>query len=71
MIVRSIIDLAHNLGLRAVAEGVEDRATCERLAALHCDAVQGYFISRPLEADALAAWLRTSPRPLVSAVDRE
>lgn len=56
-IVRSTIDLAHNLGLRVVAEGVEDEATYELLAGMHCDAVQGYYISRPVEAPALIEWL--------------
>ncbi|MDX9740371.1 MAG: EAL domain-containing protein [Gammaproteobacteria bacterium] len=58
VIVRSTIDLAHNIGLRVVAEGVEDEATRELLAAMHCDAVQGYHIGRPMEARELVAWLR-------------
>lgn len=58
VIVRSTIDLAHNIGLRVVAEGVEDEATRELLAAMHCDAVQGYHIGRPMEARELIAWLR-------------
>src|SRR5205823_8453943 len=45
MIVRSTIDLARNLGLLVVAEGVEDQATLERLAALGCDAIQGYHLA--------------------------
>ncbi len=60
VIVRSIIDLAHNIGLRVVAEGVEDRATYELLAGMRCDSVQGFYISRPREADDLRAWLRDS-----------
>jgi len=51
MIVRSTIDLAHNLGLTTVAEGVEDEATLEQLRKLDCDMAQGYLISRPLSAD--------------------
>ncbi|MEZ5135950.1 MAG: EAL domain-containing protein [Acidimicrobiales bacterium] len=47
-IVRSTIDLAHNLGLTVVAEGVEDGPTLGRLAELGCDRVQGYYLSRPL-----------------------
>lgn len=58
VIVRSTIDLAHNIGLRVVAEGVEDEATRELLAAMHCDAVQGYHIGRPMEARELVTWLR-------------
>ncbi len=60
-IVSSIIDLGHHLGLEVVAEGVEDHATWERLAALGCDAAQGYYMSRPLDPDALTSWLSASP----------
>jgi len=56
-IVRSTIDLGRNLGLRVVAEGVEDRPTWEHLAELGCDVAQGYLLSRPLPADQLPAWL--------------
>jgi EAL domain-containing protein (putative c-di-GMP-specific phosphodiesterase class I) len=63
VIVRSTIDLAHNMGLNVVAEGVEDEATLERPAArLGCDMVQGYFLSRPLPAADVAGWLRNSAR---------
>ncbi|GKT22622.1 EAL domain-containing protein [Acidovorax sp. SUPP3334] len=55
-IVRSTIDLAHNLGLSVVAEGVETVAILERLRALHCDDAQGYYISRPLPMDDFLAW---------------
>jgi diguanylate cyclase (GGDEF)-like protein len=55
-IVRSTIDLARNLGLRVVAEGIEDRVVRDQLAALGCDLGQGYWFSRPLEGPALAAW---------------
>ena len=56
-IVRSIIDLAANLGLSVVAEGVEDAATCQDLAAMGCDLIQGYFLSRPMPLSDLKAWL--------------
>ncbi len=56
-IARLIVDLGHALGVAVVAEGVEDRAACERLAAMGCDQVQGYLLSKPLPADRLAAWL--------------
>ena len=56
-IVRSTIDLARNLGLRVVAEGVEDRATWVRLAEMGCDEAQGYFVSAPLDADTLERWM--------------
>jgi diguanylate cyclase (GGDEF)-like protein len=57
-IVRSTVELAHQLGLRVVAEGVEDRATWDSLVALRCDTAQGYFMSRPLTADDFTRWLR-------------
>ena len=55
-IVRTIIDLAHNLQLRVVAEGVEDEATSLRLRELQCDLIQGYFLSRPQPLDKFMAW---------------
>jgi len=60
IIVNSTIDLAHHLGLRAVAEGVEDPALLSRLKSLGCDAAQGYAISRPLKAEDLTRWLLES-----------
>jgi diguanylate cyclase (GGDEF)-like protein len=59
-IVRSTIDLGHNLGLQVVAEGVEDAAAWDMLRTLGCDDAQGYFMSRPLEPRALAAWIRSN-----------
>ena len=56
MIVRSTIDLAHNLGLTVVAEGVETGGILERLRALACDEAQGYHISRPMPAQEFLAW---------------
>ncbi|MBV8618832.1 MAG: EAL domain-containing protein [Curvibacter sp.] len=56
-IVRSTIDLAHNLGLSVVAEGVENQDLLVRLAQLDCDEAQGYHLSRPLPAPAFADWL--------------
>ncbi len=53
LIVQSTIELAHNLGLDVVAEGIEDRATRDALAALGCGAGQGYLFGRPSPADAL------------------
>lgn len=61
MIVRSTIDLAHNLGLTTVAEGVEDEQTLARLRELNCDMVQGYYISRPLSPDDLFHFMMSSP----------
>ncbi|MBI3595069.1 MAG: bifunctional diguanylate cyclase/phosphodiesterase [Nitrospirae bacterium] len=60
-IVRSTIDLAHNLGLKVVAEGVENQETWNGLAAMGCDELQGYFISRPLLPVQLIEWLGNSP----------
>ena len=57
-IVRSTIDLGHNLGLQVVAEGVEDAVVWEMLRKLGCDDAQGYFMSKPLEPLALANWIR-------------
>lgn len=54
-IANSIIALAHNLGLKVVAEGVEDAAMLERLAGFGCDQYQGYFFARPVSADEIPA----------------
>jgi EAL domain-containing protein (putative c-di-GMP-specific phosphodiesterase class I) len=59
-IVATAIQLARTLGLRVVAEGVEDEATLDALRDLGCDLAQGYFVSRPLSAADFAAWLRTA-----------
>ncbi|GLZ29139.1 hypothetical protein Lesp02_13290 [Lentzea sp. NBRC 105346] len=56
-ITRSLLGLAHNLELEVVAEGVEDHETWSELAALGCDIVQGYCLSKPLPADEFAVWL--------------
>ncbi|MBI3570523.1 MAG: EAL domain-containing protein [Gammaproteobacteria bacterium] len=59
-IVRTSVDLAHNLGLEVVAEGIETEDVLHRLQELGCDAGQGLYISRPLPADDLLLWLRQS-----------
>lgn len=59
-IVRSIIALAHALGLRVVAEGVEDVQTRATLSVLHCDIIQGYQVSRPLAAGDFVNWLESN-----------
>lgn len=56
-IVRTVIDLAHNLGKQVCAEGVEDEATWRLLGDLGCDLAQGFWIARPMPADELLAWL--------------
>ncbi len=67
VIVRSTIDLAHNLSLQVVAEGVENRAILDRLAGLGCDAAQGYYIARPIPAEELSRWLG-DPQPHAGAI---
>jgi len=66
-IVRSIVDLAHNLGCKVVAEGVENEAVLERLRALGADVAQGYHFARPLAVGALADWLASVARPLTES----
>jgi diguanylate cyclase (GGDEF)-like protein len=58
VIVRSTIDLARNLGLDVVAEGVESAEVWDELETLGCNRAQGFFLSRPVPADELGAWLR-------------
>ena len=57
VIVRSTIEMSHNLGLKVVAEGVEYQHTLELLERWHCDTAQGFLISRPMEAVAFEAWV--------------
>ncbi|MCW8929137.1 MAG: EAL domain-containing protein [Gammaproteobacteria bacterium] len=59
VIVRATIDLAHNLGLKVVAEGIEDRATWDLLQILRCDVAQGYYISKAIPADELFEWIES------------
>jgi diguanylate cyclase (GGDEF)-like protein/PAS domain S-box-containing protein len=61
VIVRSTIELGHNLGLKVVAEGVENEQALEILVNDGCDIAQGYFFSRPCPADELTSWLHDSP----------
>jgi diguanylate cyclase (GGDEF)-like protein/PAS domain S-box-containing protein len=56
-IVRTVIDLAHNLGKQVCAEGVEDEATMVMLRDIGCDLAQGYWISKPMSAPDLTQWL--------------
>lgn len=60
MIVKSTVDLAHNLGLSVVAEGVEDEAALTILRQHHVEYAQGYFIARPMSADDFQQWIDTS-----------
>jgi EAL domain-containing protein (putative c-di-GMP-specific phosphodiesterase class I) len=59
-IVRSTAELAHNLGMSVVAEGVEDQWTLDQLAMFGCDQAQGYHIARPMPGPAYAEWVRES-----------
>jgi len=61
VIVRSTIDLAHNLGLRVIAEGVESQDIWDTLDVLGCDCSQGFLMARPMPAEVLAGWLRDAP----------
>ena len=63
LIVKATIELAHTLDLKVVAEGVETLATCDLLAEMACDHVQGYYISQPLEAAQVPTWFETSIKP--------
>ena len=56
-IVRAVIGLGHDLGLRVVAEGVEDEASWRLLESFECDLVQGYYLARPMPAEAMTPWL--------------
>jgi diguanylate cyclase (GGDEF)-like protein/PAS domain S-box-containing protein len=69
-IVRSTIDLGRNLGLDVVAEGVETQEIWDKLRELGCPTAQGYYLSRPVPADALTEWMRarlTLPLPVAAA----
>ena len=58
LVANSTIDLGRNLGLKVVAEGVESEEIWEQLNDLGCDIAQGFFLSRPVPGDELAAWLK-------------
>jgi diguanylate cyclase (GGDEF)-like protein len=74
VLVRSLVELGHNLGLTVVAEGVEDDATLQALEEVGCDVAQGYYLARPMPAAALRTWLhahtvRRLPTPRLASVD--
>ncbi|WP_306476145.1 EAL domain-containing protein [Methyloversatilis sp.] len=69
IIVRSTIELAHNMGLKVTAEGVETEAVLERLRELGCDLAQGYLISKPIPVEALEKWFRESHWALISVAE--
>ncbi len=63
VIVRSIIDLGHNLGMQVVAEGVETDEVLSRLRGFACDVAQGFGICRPVPLDSFVAWLSSTQHP--------
>ncbi|KTT45720.1 diguanylate cyclase [Pseudomonas oryzihabitans] len=63
VIVRSTIEMGHNLGLEVVAEGVEEGRTLALLRSWGCDVIQGYYISRPVPAGEFAAWMERQAEP--------
>jgi len=63
VIVRSTIELGHNLGLEVVAEGVENNEILEQLRRFGCDVAQGFCISRPLAANHFMSWLHATGHP--------
>ncbi|HEY4485219.1 MAG TPA: EAL domain-containing protein [Nitrospiria bacterium] len=60
-IVRTVVNLGHNMDLQVVAEGVEDQETYDLLVEMGCDAGQGYYMGRPMPAEELARWMSESP----------
>ena len=65
-LVKAVIGLAHEFGMKVVCEGVESIEDIELLRSYDCDIVQGYFISKPLTADVLPAWLKTDASKVVT-----
>ncbi len=63
VIVRSTIDLAHNLGLKVVAEGIESLLIMEKLKSLNCDKGQGYHIAKPMTHKKLIEWILNNENP--------
>lgn len=68
VLVRLVVDAAHNLGLRVCAEGIEDAGQAQQLVAMGCDTGQGWLFGRPLPAEALAVWW-TAPGTMVFDAD--
>lgn len=59
-IVKAAVDLAHTLGLKIVAEGVEDEKTLDILSEIGCDYAQGYYMAKPMPCDDLMTWIQDS-----------
>lgn len=60
-IVKAAVDIAHNLDLRIVAEGIESKEMLEALVAIGCDSGQGFYIARPMPEDKFIQWVKDSP----------
>ncbi|HWJ95712.1 MAG TPA: EAL domain-containing protein, partial [Telluria sp.] len=69
-LVRSMIGMAHELGYRIVAEGIETERSFELLAGWRCDEAQGYYFARPLPADGLTHWLSNWRTGAASAIPK-
>jgi EAL domain-containing protein (putative c-di-GMP-specific phosphodiesterase class I) len=65
-IVRSTLDLAHELGLEVVAEGVETQVEYEALLAIGCDVAQGYYCARPMPGQSIVEWMTQLTAPKVA-----
>ena len=70
VIVRSTIDLAHHLGLRSTAEGIENAAAQEWLRLAGCDQGQGFHIAAPMPAEDVTRWLSDAARPVALSTDK-
>jgi len=68
VIVRSTIEMGHNLGLEVVAEGVEEARALALLRSWGCDVIQGYYISRPVPAAEFEAWMERQSQPVLEAL---
>ena len=69
VIVHSTINMAHHLGMKVVAEGVENREAWDLLQILECDIAQGYFIGKPLPISELPDWTPEAPYALPVSAD--
>ena len=66
-VVRSAIEMGHNLGLKVVAEGIDTESSAARLRAMHCDIAQGYLYAKPMSAGHLEQWLEDKVRVPLAA----
>jgi len=69
VLVQATVMVASSLGMTTVVEGVETESQAALVRELNCDKGQGYLFSRPLDADALSAWLQTAPEPTQAAAE--